>query len=441
MKYLNLILFAFIFTTEYSQYFPYIGPDQTLSNKQESITLTADLNQCSINNPYETTDYTLNEIPYIEQTNNGSIIATSGHGACFGPYDIGFNFCFYGQTYNEFYAGVNGILSFSLYDVQYCYPQYSLPSTSVYTLKNCIFPAWTDWNLNFGGQIKYEIQGTAPYRRLVVSWVNIAADLCTMSNGTFHVILYETTNIIETHIKYKPYCGWVEYTTEGIHNQDGTKGVAVPGRDHAIYTANNSSHRWTPSGNEIIPDLVWYEVGNLNPIGVGSSITVTPQLQGTSYTCHLEYPSCFSNWETLFCYSPDTININYEFENNDILNPYITPNIINEIIQEPEINISNNNIEQPVIGSICYIPNSFTPNGNEINNVFKPIFNDIEIEYFNFTIYNRWGEIIYQSYDYNSYWDGTYNNGTCSTGIYLYEINVKANNKFYIINGHVNLIR
>lgn len=441
MKYLNLSLFIFIFTIEYSQYFPYIGPDQTLSNKQESITLTTDLNQCNINNPYETTDYTLNEIPYIEQINNGPIIATSGHGACFGPYDIGFNFCFYGQTYNEFYAGVNGILSFSLYDVQYCYPQYSLPSTSVYTLKNCIFPAWTDWNLNFGGQIKYEIQGTAPYRRLVVSWVNIAADWCTMYNGTFHVILYETTNIIETHIKYKPYCSWVEYTTEGIHNQDGTKGVAVPGRDHAIYTANNSSHRWTPSGNEIIPDLVWYEVGNLNPIGVGSSITVTPQLQGTSYTCHLEYPSCFSNWETLFCYSPDTININYEFENNDILNPYITPNIINEIIQEPEINISNNNIKQPIIGSICYIPNSFTPNGDEINNVFKPVFNDIEIEYFNFTIYNRWGEIIYQSYDYNSYWDGTYNNGTCSTGMYLYEINVKTNNKFYIINGHVNLIK
>jgi gliding motility-associated-like protein len=434
MKNLKLILFVLLSNIGYNQYFPYIGPDQTLSNKQESITLTANLDQCDINNPYETTDYELTEIPYIEQTNNGTIISTSGHDACFGPYDIGFNFCFYGQTYDKFYAGVNGIVSFSPYDVQYTFPQYSLPSTSPYTIKNCIFPAWTDWNLNFGGQIKYELQGTAPFRRLVISWVNIAMDWCTMYNGTFHVILYETTNIIETHIKHKPNCSsWVEYTTEGIHNQDGTKGVTVPGRDHAVYVTNNSSHRWTPSGNEILPDLVWYEVGNLNPLGTGNSITITPPLQGASYTCHLEYPSCFSNWSNLTCLGPDTISINYEFEDNTVLIPYI--------IEHPPIDSLIETPEQPTIGSICYIPNSFTPDGNEFNNIFKPVFNDVDLQYFNFTIYDRWGKIIYKSYDHFSYWDGTYNNTLCPIGIYLYEINFKINDKFYLIHGHVNLIK
>jgi len=442
MRYLKFIVLILLNNIGYSQYFPYIGPDQILSTKQESITLTANLNQCNIDNPHETTDYELVGIPYIEQINNGNIIATSGHATCYGPYDIGFNFCFYGQTYDKFYAGVNGIVSFSLYDVQYCFPQYSLPSTSPYTLKNCIFPAWTDWNLNFGGQMKYELQGVAPYRRLVISWINIAMDHCTMYKGTFHVILYETTNVIETHIKSKPNCSsWVGYTTEGIHNQDGTKGVTVPGRDHALYTVNNSSHRFTPSGNEIIPNLIWYEIGNLTPIGIGNSITLSPPPQGASYTCHLEYSSCFLDWGNSLCFEPDTININYEFEDNNILTPYVTPNIINEYTPNLEINLPVDINEHITLNSICYIPNSFTPDGNELNNIFKPVFNNVEIQYFNFTIYNRWGEIIYKSFDHNDYWDGTYNNALCPIGTYLYKIDFKINDKLYLINGHVNLIK
>jgi hypothetical protein len=98
MKYLKLILFILLCNIGYNQHLPYLGPDQTLSYKEESTTLTADLTQCNVDNPHETTDYELTEIPYIEQANNGTIISTSGHGACIGPYDIGFNFCFYGQT-------------------------------------------------------------------------------------------------------------------------------------------------------------------------------------------------------------------------------------------------------------------------------------------------------------------------------------------------------
>jgi gliding motility-associated-like protein len=259
--------------------------------------------------------------------------------------------------------------------------------------------------------------------------------ICSSITGTFHIIIYESTNIIETHILNKPICLQWGYgkSIEGIQNLAGDIAFTAPGRNHTVWTAQNDAKRFTPSGNEIQPILTWYEVGNLTPIGTGTSITVTPPMQGASYTCHLEYPSCFLNWSNLTCLGPDTININYEFEDNTVLIPYI--------IEHPPIDSLVETPEQPIIGSICYIPNSFTPDGNEFNNVFKPIFNNIEIEYFNFTIYNRWGEIIYQSYDYNSYWDGTYNNGMCSTGMYLYEINLKTNNKFHLINGHVNLIK
>ena len=156
-------------------------------------------------------------------------------------------------------------------------------------------------------------------------------------------------------------------------------------------------------------------------------------MQGASYTCHVEYSSCFSNWSNLTCLGPDTININYEFEDNTVLISYIIEHpLIDSLIETPE---------QPTIGSICYVPNSFTPDGNEFNNVFKPIFNDVDLQYFNFIIYDRWGKVIYKSYDHFSYWDGTYNNTLCLTGMYLYEINFKINDKFYLVHGHVNLIK
>jgi gliding motility-associated-like protein len=429
MKYLKLILFILLCNIGYNQYLPYLGPDQTLSYKEESTTLTADLTQCVITNPNETTDYTLDEIPYIEQINNGITIIDDVDDVIVGPYNIGFNFCFYGQTYNQIWISDNGFIKFS---PGWIGPLFTIPSQ--FTETNCIFVARQDWNTVFGGEVKYEIQGSAPFRKLIISWVDVNLQAC-YSYGTFHVILHETTNIIETHIKNKTNClnNMFGLAIQGIHNQTGTQAAAVPGRNFTQWAAQNSSHKWAPSGNEIQPILTWYEIGNLTPIGTGTSITVTPPLQGASYTCHIEYPSCFSNWSNLTCLGPDIININYEFEDNTVLIPYIIEHpLIDSLIETPE---------QPTIGSICYVPNSFTPDGNEFNNVFKPIFNDVDLQYFNFTIYDRWGKVIYKSYDYFSYWDGTYNNTLCPIGIYLYEINFKINDKFYLVHGHVNLIK
>lgn len=420
MKYLNTILFILLNSIGYSQYLPYIGPDQTLYSKEESIVLTADSTQCSLSNPHETTDYTLTEIPYIEQINNGITIIDNSDDVIVGPYNIGFNFCFYGQTYDQIWVSDNGFIKFS---PNWVTTLFTIPSQ--FTETNCIFVARQDWNTIFGGEVKYEIQGSAPFRKLIVSWVNVYLLACS-SYGTFHVILHETTNIIETHIKNKTNClnNTFGLAIQGIHNQTGTQAVAVPGRNFSEWTAQNSSHQWIPSGNEIIPTLVWYEVGNPNAIGTGESITVTPPLHGASYTCHLEYSSCFSSWSNLGCFGPDTINITY----------------ITEHIDLPVNDLSNNDTIYPV-ESLCYIPNSFTPNNDEINNTFKPVFDDIEIQYFCFMIYDRWGKVIYESYDYTSYWDGTYLNNLCPSDMYLYEVNFKTNDEFYSLYGHVNLLR
>ncbi len=57
-------------------------------------------------------------------------------------------------------------------------------------------------------------------------------------------------------------------------------------------------------------------------------------------------------------------------------------------------------------GATVYFPNAFTPNGDRKNNVFKAQGTDIT--YFHLQIYNRWGELCFESQDINEGWDGTY---------------------------------
>jgi gliding motility-associated-like protein len=57
---------------------------------------------------------------------------------------------------------------------------------------------------------------------------------------------------------------------------------------------------------------------------------------------------------------------------------------------------------------IYYVPNAFTPNGSALNNVFLPIFSpSLALESYNLKIFNRWGEVIFESQDPLKGWDGT----------------------------------
>ena len=93
---------------------------------------------------------------------------------------------------------------------------------------------------------------------------------------------------------------------------------------------------------------------------------------------------------------------------------------------------------------IYFIPNTFTPNGDELNNVFMPIFTSGFDPYnYAFYIYNRWGELIFESHNSKFGWDGTYGNSHVSSDTYIWKLEFKE--KLQEINhvktGHVNIIR
>lgn len=97
-------------------------------------------------------------------------------------------------------------------------------------------------------------------------------------------------------------------------------------------------------------------------------------------------------------------------------------------------------------GLVYYIPNSFTPDGDMNNQVFTPVFTSgIDIYHYTMYIFNRWGEIIFESNDPSIGWDGSYGveGKDAEVGVYTYQIFIKIPtfDERKMILGHVNLIR
>ena len=67
-----------------------------------------------------------------------------------------------------------------------------------------------------------------------------------------------------------------------------------------------------------------------------------------------------------------------------------------------------------------YLPTAFTPNGDGLNDDFGAVGEGIEA--YQLIIYNRWGQIIFESKNINEKWDGNYNGKQAPPGVYSYEL-------------------
>jgi gliding motility-associated-like protein len=102
---------------------------------------------------------------------------------------------------------------------------------------------------------------------------------------------------------------------------------------------------------------------------------------------------------------------------------------------------------QANLGATYYIPNTFTPDGDKYNQVFKPVFaTGVSSEGYEMLVFNRWGEVMFESHNMNVGWDGSY--GTegldCPPGTYTYKISftlIGGLEEPVIVTGHLNLLR
>ncbi|MDP2189661.1 MAG: gliding motility-associated C-terminal domain-containing protein [Sphingobacteriaceae bacterium] len=110
---------------------------------------------------------------------------------------------------------------------------------------------WQDWEPGVGGNVMYQTAGTAPFRRLVVSYLNVPMYGCNQNLGTFQIVLYECSNLIEVFILSKPPCSFVGGNAVlGVHNATGTVATTVAGRNSTNWVVLPA----TPEGWEFIPD-------------------------------------------------------------------------------------------------------------------------------------------------------------------------------------------
>ena len=109
--------------------------------------------------------------------------------------------------------------------------------------------------------------------------------------------------------------------------------------------------------------------------------------------------------------------------------------------------VPNDNVPPPMDASHAedfFVPNSFTPNGDGNNDIFIPVSGAVK-EY-EFSIYSRWGELLFTTADETKGWDGTYHGKRGESATYVWEVEyvkLESDNqpKRYELRGTVNLVR
>lgn len=87
------------------------------------------------------------------------------------------------------------------------------------------------------------------------------------------------------------------------------------------------------------------------------------------------------------------------------------------------------------------VANAFTPNGDGLNDVFYPVPKNEHAELKNFSVYNRYGQVIFQTTRLGVGWDGTYKDQPADLGVYYFIVEFKIGEKVYKTKGDVTLIR
>jgi gliding motility-associated-like protein len=269
--------------------------------------------------------------------------------------------------------------------------------------------------------------------------------------GCLSQIEYYTVDVLRilpTIDPMGPYCTYDECVTIMTNPIGGTLfGNNVLG---TTYCPNNGfegqdtvSYSYTQSGcvfdtsiyvqvyprpiiSEIIPNNNFFEICE------GDSIL-------SSYSITSSLPGGYNEWTLL---NNTTVSTNYDavWNQTGYFNLSVV-NWVNGCVSLPQSSLINVALCPQ---SLIYIPNAFTPDGDEHNNSWMPVFTSGFDPYdFHLEIYNRWGETIYESNNANEYWDGTYNNIPCSSGIYAWVI--KYGNVYddgeSVMQGHFTLIR
>ncbi len=268
----------------------------SFKNVKAQLTLTPDTVMClgsSINlNAYitgavNTSHYTFQSTAFVWDTLvSPNTLSNMGDDEVRGPFNIGFPFSFLCADYTQFYISSNGWISFGTANT-ISWNVIHIPSTNVEVPKNAILGPWEDWDPSKGGQVTWGVRGSAPNRKLIVSWINVPMFACNNLTGTFQIELNETSNLIQDNILYKPsnaVCNSTTglFATQGIHNMAGDLAYVVPGRNATLWTTTYESKQFVPDIDT--SNILWFQGNKNSPLlqtWRGRTINVKPDTTST----------------------------------------------------------------------------------------------------------------------------------------------------------------
>ena len=138
------------------------------------------------------------------------------------------------------------------------------------------------------------------------------------------------------------------------------------------------------------------------------------------------------------------ISLNSSLSPDPISTPTQTTAYIIQVIDSNGCKVSDT-VTVWVIFETCdepeiFIPNAFTPNTDQQNDVFYIRGNTMRE--LTISIYDRWGEKVFESEDQKKGWDGTYKGDKVTPGVFVYYLKaVCYDNKQFIKKGNITLIR
>jgi len=290
------------------------------------------------------------------------------------------------------------------------------------------------WNWDFTGA------------NTLTSQIQNPTNICYNSAGSYSVTLSITTDD-----------GSIDDTTLTISVLNYSDPTITSVNNYCAYnstqsfSAINSTGIWSFNGsnsNTFNPAAVG--VGNYELIhtisgmcGGADSIQIVinpvPDVQLSS-----ELLSICSNENEEILLNSGVINANYLWQDGSINETFIVT-----IPGEYSVQVTDNNgcvnSDNIIVNNSCkgalWIANCFSPNNDGLNDLFGAIGNSIEE--FNFLVFNRWGELLFQSNNIDDRWDGQYRGQLVATGTYLWAIEYKTPNDPTIksLKGHVTLLR
>ncbi len=307
-----------------------------------------------------TTDYAISSCPFsTDPFTGGTAVVLPDDGQTGLVIPLGFTFCYYGNQYTMGNIGSNNWLSFSAAQSN-TYTPVAIPAGPATFPVNAILGPFQDINPGAGGTVRYATYGTAPFRRFVVSWNNVPMFSCTGQLYSSQIIIYESTNVIETHILNKSICAtWVGgRATHGLQNINGTAAIAVPGRNNTQWTATNEGTRFTPNGVATYT-VNWYILPIDTLIGTGLTINVMPPISPQYYYAEVVGPNGCNplgsgNTDTVVVYSS---------------NPFVDAGNYTAICETQSTAI---NATSPSATTITWTPSTGLSNPTVLNPVASP---------------------------------------------------------------------